>query len=127
MKTYKEIVAEAFYHNSVAMLPATRVLHNKNKIHYSEIDKRHDHTAVVATLHGNDSSKDRHVYISGYGHDTHFKVGAKHNWHHDQMTGQRGHMTIRNVIHLDKDNNIVHKENEYGVAPHIKLPLYVLK
>jgi len=127
MQRFKEFITEMSH--SLAILPATRILYNKNKVGHDELGADHkDGTVYAARMHT--GSGDKHVFLhSAGGKLSDVKVGTKHFWHHDQTQpgGQRSgsqRLTIDNVIH-HKDGKIHSHENDVGVNE--KRPVYVFK
>ena len=97
MKSFAEYLHES---RSAALLPATRVLFNKNKVTIDDVNKQwntHKHTIQVAH-HEGDPKKVR--YIFGSGHTEH-KDGEIIRAHHDPTGAKLGSFHVHNTIHVE--------------------------
>jgi len=110
--------AKAHYRST---LPASRILHDKNKSSLKDIHDTWGNDKM--TVHVVSDREGKHKYFVGSGH-TNEKVGDIIYAKHDQTQKDLGSHTIRNKIHLE-NGKIVHKDNDIGVdKPH---PMHVFK
>ena len=108
MQTFKSYLKESPYSKrTTALLPASRVLFDKNKVTPKEINSYSSwstgkHTIQV-THHNGDPKKVRHLFSSG--HLEHHEGQVIHG-HHDQTGAKIGEHHVVNTIHVT-DGKIV--------------------
>lgn len=111
--------------NSWALLPAARVLFNKNKVTVDEVtqfDSWHDGSILVT------KNKGRTVFLHSSGEWSKSDIGKVKSGHHDQSFADLGEFEVENVIHWtrNKDGEVKIKSvNDKGLKE--KAPLYVFK
>lgn len=121
MLNFKNFISESFRYS--ALLPASRVLFNKNKVTIDEINKvwpEGKNTIQVAYHEGN-PKKPR--FIVGSGHTEHKDNEIIHA-KHDQTFAHMGDHHVVNTIHVT-DGKIV--KSHKAVDRQMKAPVHVYK
>ena len=114
--------------NSWAILPASRILFNKNKVSLSEIIKEWDHGTILICKRLTGSMREAPIVFLSSAGDMGVHVGFRKMAHHDQSFASLGEMEVVNVVHYKhgkSDKPEIQPANDQHLKD--KAPVFVFK